>query len=403
LPAPSSGVGIPNDWRIVYDAAGNAHAATLGGCNNCNIYQASTSNPASLAWTYTGGGAAINRALSANNADQPWIATGSGNMVAVAYDDFHFNSDERITVSSNNGSSFTVDSALSNGGQNTNGTNPGTRIATDAVGNIYSIFGVGSTTNSVTGIENVNYYINRSRDGGATWDYLGSSAIGGMQITGGNSTQLTNTASSSTWFAGGVNELRGNIDAIAASSDGQHVYAVFGHQDGSSVDRIYLEEFHVVADNLVASSPIVVSIVGQRSALPSVTVLADGEVVVMYDSYTTGDNKVHVHIADISSDGQTLNSDNDVYDFVPLPLGSLGLGPSPNREFGDYQYITSVGNNFYGAFVGVGNVNSGNVNTTGLVDPFFISGSASVPEPATIGLAGGLLVLGWFRRKRARG
>ncbi len=46
-----------------------------------------------------------------------------------------------------------------------------------------------------------------------------------------------------------------------------------------------------------------------------------------------------------------------------------------NREFGDYVYLTSVGNKFYGTFAGLGNVNAGGINTTGLIDPFLITGS----------------------------
>lgn len=142
VPAPSNGVTIPNDWRFEYNSAGVLHGAILGGGN---IFQGATGNPTSLAgWSYTGGGTPINTAVSRGNADQPWIAL-QGNNVFVAYDDFHSNTGERVAVSTNNGTSFTVDNPINNGAQS-NSVNPGTRIATDTTGKIYSIFGVGSPT-----------------------------------------------------------------------------------------------------------------------------------------------------------------------------------------------------------------------------------------------------------------
>lgn len=112
VPAPSNGVTIPNDWNFAYNSSGVLHGTILGGGN---IYQGATANPTSLAaWTYTGGGTPINTTLSLTHADQPWIAL-QGNNVFVAYDDFHSNTAERVAVSTNNGTSFTVDNFINNG------------------------------------------------------------------------------------------------------------------------------------------------------------------------------------------------------------------------------------------------------------------------------------------------
>src|SRR5215472_8309128 len=150
VPAPSNGVTIPNDWNFAYSSSGVLHGTILGGGN---IYQGATANPTSLAAsTYTGGGTPINTTLSLTHADQPWIAL-QGNNVFVAYDDFHSNTAERGAVSTNNGATFTVDNFINNGPQSSS-VNPGTRIATDSAGKVYSIFGVGSAT-ATPGVNNV--------------------------------------------------------------------------------------------------------------------------------------------------------------------------------------------------------------------------------------------------------
>jgi hypothetical protein len=408
IPAPANGTIIPNDWRFAYDSTGTLHGAILGGatCGSagvCNVFQGSTANPTSLAaWSYTGGGTAINainNAASLNHADQPWIAV-SGNRVFVAYDDFHANTGERVAVSNNGGATFTVDNAINNGAQ-ANSVNPGTRIAVDGNGTVYSIFGVGTAT-ATDGVHNVTYYLNRSRDFGVTWDFNGSSAVGGIQIDSGVSTQLCNscTQASNNWFAG-VNDLRGNITAIAADSAGNHVYALIGKRDANGTDRIYLVSYVPSGNNLVQTHEIAISPAGQRAALPAITVKADGSVIMMYETFGA-DGRVHVHVAASDDFGASISTDVEEYAFTPLTLAQATGSTTSNREFGDFDFLTSIGNTFYGTFAGLGDVNSGGVNTTGLIDPFFFSGTDAVPEPSSIALLGAaLLGLFYFRRKYA--
>lgn len=399
VPAPSNGVRIPNDWRFEYDSTGTLHAVVLGGCNTCNIYQGSTADPTNLAsWSWTGGGAFINIASSAGKADQPWVAMGGGKIFA-AYDDFTSNTNVRVAVSSNNGTSFTVDHSMVNAAQ-ASSVNPGTRITADGLGNVYSVYTFGTAV-SGNGVQNVTYYLNRSSDGGNTWDFLGSSGVGGIVVGSGVSDQLNNagTQASNNWFAG-VNDLRGSYTSIATDSTGTHVYVTWGKRDISGTDRIYVTEYHPVGAALVAGATSIVSVAGQWAALPSVTVLADGTVVVMYDAYNSTDGTVHVHIASSSDFGATFGSDADIYSFTPLTLLAATGSSTSNREFGDYQYIMSNGNNFYGTFVARGNSGGAN-DTSTLVDPFFFSGT-DAPEPASLVItAGALLALELKRRKRA--
>lgn len=399
VPSPTSGVTIPNDWNFTYNSAGTLHGAILGGGN---IFQGSTADPTSLAaWSYTGGGTPINIAASARNADQPWLAL-NGSRVFVAYDDFHSNTAERVAVSNNNGASFTVDNFINNGAQ-ANSVNPGTRIATDGNGTVYSIFGVGGTTIS-QGIHDVTYYLNRSRDGGVTWDFNGSSAIGGITVASGVSSQLDNagTQASNNWFAH-VNDLRGNITAIAPDKTGAHIYVLYGAQDNTGTDRIYLREFHPVGATLVGSAPLVISPAFQRAALPAITVKDDGTVVMMYETFGD-DGKIHIHVASSDDFGAWINSDIEEYSFKPLTLLQATGSTTSNREFGDYDFLTSIGDTFYGTFAGLGDVNIDGINTTGLIDPFFFAGTDAVPEPASLSLLlAALAAAGLFRARKSGG
>jgi hypothetical protein len=405
MPQPSANVGIPNDQTMAYDSSGTLHLAVLGGCGNCNVYSGTTTNIATTPVTWSASGAPVNNFPgSLNMADQPWIAVGNGK-VAIAYDNFGTGSDTdpemRMTLSLNNGTTFLAanDTAMSANGQVVNATaiNPGNRIAMDGNGVIYSVFQYAGSANG--GVPNVSYRLNYFS--GGAWQLTGTPPAGnpgGLVLDTGLSDQGNSTSPNLSF--GGVNMLRGGIDAIATDTNGQNVYVVYGKRDGTGTDRLYLADFNP-ATNTAVLDPTPISIAGQRSALPSITVLADGNIEVLYDTFDG--NQFHVHLENISNRGGgnfVITSDQDIYDFVSPSLAALGI-PGGDRALGDYQYITSLGNTFYGVFAGRGDTNAGGINTTALIDPFFITGS-DAPEPSTLAFAAatvaGLLVA---RRRRA--
>jgi hypothetical protein len=156
-----------------------------------------------------------------------------------------------------------------------------------------------------------------------------------------------------------------------------------------------------VGGNLVQSHEIAISPAGQQAALPAIAVKADGSVIMMYDSVTS-DGKVHVHVAASDDFGATISADIQEYAFTPLTLQQATGSTTSNREFGDYDFLTTIGNTFYGVYAGLGDVNSGGINTTGLIDPFFFSGT-DIPEPASLALLiTAFLGMAFLPRNRAR-
>jgi len=384
---PASGVVVPHDQTFAYDSSGVLHGVFLGidSSGIQNIYQGSTSAPGNdgmngrlaSTWQWTAQGAVNNQAINSTTADQPWIAI-SGNRILAGYDNFNSSFtavEERVAQSTDGGATFTAinDVAISAGGQVSSGVvNPGLRLTTDSAGHAYAIFGIPSADlgNSV---HTIDYRLNRYTFGNTGWDYTNSTINpGGLAIDSGNSTQ---GGSSPALSFGGKNVLFGNITSVAATADGSRVYAVYGKQDGTGTDRLYLATFATVAGNLVEQpnagmTPF--SIAGERSALPSVAVAANGTIAVLYQT-TSSLNHFEVHFA-LSLDLGLTFTDQTLLSYDTTNF-------SRNRLLGDYEYLTSVDNTFYGTFPGTGDTNSGGINTTGIITPYFFS--VSVPEPQT--------------------
>jgi hypothetical protein len=375
MPFPQPGVFAPSDQTYAYDSNGVLHGALMSAVpftSQINIFHGTTTDPnldgengrPATAWQWNSKYVNL-PAMTQDNADQPWIAI-QGNHVYVSYYFYNGNGlfEPRVSASADGGATFTQDHEISNGFQPA-GVHPGVRLATDRVGNTYGIFATGPPWQA-NQPQVINYRLNESSDGGATWKYTKSSQVGGLLID--NAVSLQEGVS-----FGGVNRVA-NIDALAADPTGEHVYAVYGKRDPTGADRLYLAEFHPDGSgNLVKrANPVALSVPGQRSALPSIAVTDNGTIAVQYDTFTPGDNQFHVHLA-VSTDHGLTFADQDVYDFdtTGIPLSFSGA----DIILGDYQCLIAVGNTVYGTFAGRGNVSDHgtDIDTTDKIAPFFYS------------------------------
>jgi hypothetical protein len=415
--SPAPGQGVPADQTFAYDSNGVLHGALLTYALSTkgpsfNIFHGSTSDPASDGqagkpddWQWSTQRVNLPNSTQ-DKADQPWIAV-SGDHVYVAYGDSGGNGggnsvEARVSASSDGGATFTQDNPISKRSQWA-AYNPGIRIAADQAGRVYAFFEIGDGPLKSGEPLMTHYRLNVSFDQGTTWAYTDSSAEGGIPVADGLSLQAGVSF-------GGVSFLQ-SITAIAADPTGAHVYVTYGMKDATGADRIYLAEFHPDASGNLAerANPVALSITGQRSALPSVAVTANGSIAVQYDTFTDADGQFHVHLATSTDQGQTF-TDQDLNDFtaagIPFPF-------SRNRLLGDYQGLIAVGNTVFGTFAARGNVQipGEGIDTTDKIDPFFYS--VTLPGASLSSLArsmrssptgGGVMgALGGAGRSRANG
>jgi hypothetical protein len=238
---------------------------------------------------------------------------------------------------------FTVDNK---DGTSTGFINPGHRLAADhRTGTMYSLFqrfvkfGPGTS-------KNLNYMLNRSTDGGATWTLNGSS--GGIVVANADSDQPRPKF-------GTVNALLGGVVHAAVDPRKGDVYYVFGDRDpGTGKNRLGIARLttdrtgtmHVAATHFVTGQV--------QAALPSVAVSRDGTVGVLYDTFDgfspTGFPIFTAHFATSDNEGGSFTD----HHLLTFASASKDSGNPRQRVLGDYQQVKAVGSTFYGVFTGNG-------------------------------------------------
>jgi hypothetical protein len=297
--------------------------------------------------------------------DQPWLITNRDpdrphrDNVYVAYQavsasmqvavaEAKIPPDFKLDVSSGTGTSF--------------GGNPGHRIAANhRTGAIYSLWETAASMDCLPASA-VSYMLNRSLDGGRTWELNGSAE--GVPVAQVCSHQNLFSYSFGEvepgTILGGVNPLRGGIDALAVDSKTGDVYVVYGEFDaGSGRDRISIARLTEKGNGCMELHPShFVSGPEHQSALPAVAIAQDesGTVGVLYDTADRLDDVTSlpyfsVHFAVSADRGahfrrvvlQTFEFPEDA------PRGNSGP-----RPLGDYQQLKSLGKTFYGVYSGDG-------------------------------------------------
>ncbi len=359
VPPGIAAAGCPCDQTIDYGTANQMFGTFL----ISDIFSGITTNPASAAawnWLVIGG---ITQPTNINNlpppagVDQPWLLVNPDPMIPIqdnvydGYDDFTNGNNcvgdacnERVSVSYGaNPPNFTVDNQS---GTATGSINPGHRLAVDPRnGFVYSLFQRNIAPGN-GGSKNINYMLNRSTDGGATWVLNGMA--GGIIVANGDSTQPTPKF-------GTVNALLGGVDHAAVDPNNGDVYYIYGNRDANTGNnRLAVRRIEDDGNGGVIVGP-EHFVTGQtQAAIPSAAVTTDGTVGIFYytfDGFSQDNFPIFTaHLAQSSDQGLTF-SDQTLVTFLSSAMDN---GNPRQRVLGDYMQMKAVGDCFYGAFTANG-------------------------------------------------
>jgi hypothetical protein len=360
-PPTNLGNGCPCDQAFDYSRGSNLAGTFL--LNQGDIVSGLTTNITSAAnWLWRTLGVPpttqltnANTASSLLTSDQPWLlvnmdpTTTTEDNVYVAYDDFSGGPNMQVAVSDDIDAApaaalnFVTDVQV---GQSTAGTNPGLRLAEDPrTGFMYALWQRCTANCGSDNPKTIDYMLNRSQDGGATWPLGGGT---GIVVATGVSTQPRPKFGTVNALLGGV--LHAGVDPTTGD-----VYYAYGNRDGGTGnDRIAVRR--ITFDG--SGTPIVggeVFINGQvESAIPSVAVANDGTVGVFYytfDGFSSDAFPIFSAHVTFSRDQGSTWTNTKMQTFLSSAQDS---GNNRQRVLGDYMQMKTVGRTFYGAYTGNG-------------------------------------------------
>jgi hypothetical protein len=361
-------------------------------------------------------GAPINTFNPGQFLDQPWIRTGPSGQTYEAYNHLG-NTGGRtasIRVSSDNGTTFaspiTLETVNPAAGQDA----PSVRQAVNG-STVYAAFTRWGAPSGVTGgtiFPGSQVVVVKSTNSGASFSAGVSAASTTGYFANASNTPLT------------LGQQRTSSDlAIAVDpNNASHVVIAYGNVPGSG--QLQLNVIESTDGGATWSAPKFTTPLGVRSALPGISILANGDIGLLYASYNPATNALSQHLLTTTDD------------FASTSDSLLGMesNATPTIQFhpylGDFYDLTSVGDMLYGIFSSsnadngilasypdatfqrdfTGTEGTGSFQLTNLtgapvafsIDPFFFSVDlAAVPEPATLTLLGtSLLGLAALRRGR---
>jgi hypothetical protein len=362
--------GAPCDQTVDFGFSFNQLAATFL-TSSTNIYSAVTRNPMTTdAFHYSGfpGAATMTNLAARNDEDQPQLLIGRRpgaigvENVYVAYDEFN-TSPVTMRVSATASAlepdppNFAVDTPT---GFSDGFVNPGHRLAIDPVtGFVYSLW-QDRIAPGPPPAQNINYRLNRSRNGGASWDFPPD----GFVVANANSTQPTPKFCT-------VNALLGGVDHAAVDPQTGDVVYVYGTLDASGVNQLAMRRLTFTSTGPMLIGPQILITNGpENAAIPSVAVTANGTIGVFYytcERVPPGSPfpMFRANFAISTDGGATFHMGIDLETFLSPALDN---GNPRQRVLGDYMQVKAVGNTFYGSFTGNGAPFGRNISNN---DPIF--------------------------------
>jgi hypothetical protein len=328
------------------------------------VISGATSDPASpQAWQWFVMNGVAQYTNHYPSADQPWLFVGadplqpSQDNVYIPYQTF---TTMQVAVAK---AQLPPDFAVDNspGPEVSQGWNSGHRGAFDpTTGAIYSLWQTAATIECSSSFP-IRYTLNRSTDGGQTWGLNGSkTGIAAAEACSHQHPKLDAFGQiEPRTVAGGVNALKGGIDALAVDPNTGDVYVVFGDYDeAANRDRIGIVRLTRQADGSLQAGPShFVSGPEHMAALPAVAVAhnAAGSVAVLYDTADALDENLKpylsVHLAVSQDHGATFQTTLLQTFLFPDNAPPCCDGARP---LGDYQQLKSQGATFYGVYAGDG-------------------------------------------------
>ncbi|WP_298354923.1 Hint domain-containing protein [Rhodoblastus sp.] len=319
-----------------------------------------------------------------DNLDQPWIRTGPSNHIYVAYNNLNLygvgnGGTASVNVSTNGGSTFTpvvIDKVGAGAGQDA----PSVRTAVN--GNVvYAAFtrwnSVLDTNNTGETRYSAQIVVVRSDNGGAdSFGALGASGHG------------TVVAATISAFASDENgsltlgqERTGGGLAIAVDpNNSNHVVVAYENAPGAiNSGQLQL----VVAESTDGGASWTTKFTTStsvRSDLPAVSILSNGTIGFLYDSYNPSTNQLSQHL---------LTTSNDFASTTDTLLGTES-NATPIATFdpyvGDFNDLTSIGNTFYGTFAAS---NQDNGSTATILNATFLRDHSGTPGTSSFQLTDG--------------
>lgn len=378
----------PCDQTVDWGRDGQLYATFLDVDTGKNsVYSAQTPPPYSnWAWVYrTNANVAQTTNQFGQTVDQPWLSSGPVSEtqpetnVCVAYANFSSNlttSDTRVADSpAVDPLDFVRDQPTNSDGQQPNDLmNPGHRVAVGPTGVMFDLY-QRFVADAGSGVKQLTYLITASSDGGATWAVANSDHPSGAKIVAANVLSFQGKGSK----VGGVNALLGGVTAISVDPATGMAWVVYGTRATVAAhDNLYLVPVTYSAGSLIVGTARRISPAPIDSYLPSVAVLPNGEVGVLFMLYNSFTSTFFWTFEQTINGGATFAKTTGLAGFSsPFPDD----GGSTQRILGDYVQVKAVGCEFYGAFPATG---EGTNDAASIVPYFMRAPAATTCVPPTL-------------------